>query len=46
MLDKKKGQILSRKFDKLVAKLLLKATSKNCFASDLRIFTRKISSFF
>ena len=26
--------------------LVFKATSKNCFASDLRIFTRKISSFF
>ena len=25
---------------------LLMAISKNCFASDLRIFTRKISSFF
>ena len=26
--------------------LYFKATSKNCFASDLRIFIRKISSFF
>ena len=25
---------------------LFKAISKNCFASDLRVFTRKISTFF
>jgi len=32
--------------DPCFAKVLLKAISKNCFASDLRIFTRKISTFF